>query len=681
MNAWKLNKIYDLIDAGSFKESITQCKYILKSSQSDLVKSLLAFSYSRSGDIEAAKSLALELVSTAPTSTDTLAALNLTLSDLREFNTLADLYKQLWNKSGSNLDSNAKLSMSCYLKAQNWKSIQSVSIRLSKIARHPHNITYTWWSVAALLMQSICAINDQEKRIAFSLALRLSDSLECDNAQQVYLLTRLYTLSGDPNRAALLLEQHQQHVQNSLALEELQWDVLNSLNDYHTIRHKAQQLLQGGSQNYSHHTAYLSTITQDDIDQATALFNTLIHQNPKERGHLMALMELARKFNHTSLPSLVLRYWHQFKNKPVCFDDLVDFVRHSYQQNQDITGLRDLFSTSLHNSSEELDTRINAAKLSRCLSITTTVERDLSDAELFASLYKSYLYAAEGVPSTDIHPADDWSILASLCFISAYHKTHDTAHLEAAVAFMESALLSNGRSYKLKILLISVYRILGRSRTFQVVRSMRIQSVQQDTLTQYGCGHVSSLAVSSGDVAGVLPNTSSYRSVWAQSERECSEMLARLFENGTWPHLEDFTEFAARLSKSIHKWVLWFENVRVKVAETGRVEEQQLEEWRKSLEEMGDVDALVDNRDWSLLPTCSPLGESAAREQLRVLTYQDRGWLRAYKGIYGRVLNLALYKSVDESEAGENCGNGLDEVCLYAVIVVHANSPDTAHGS
>ncbi|TIA88929.1 hypothetical protein E3P99_02301 [Wallemia hederae] len=654
MNSLRLNKIYDYIDAGRYTEAVDLCKSLLTSSKSDLVRSLLAFCYSRSGQLKEARELAVELVAAAPTSSDILAALNLTLSDLKEYSILADLYRQHWTRNGSNLDSNAKLSLANYTKAQDYKSIQSVSIRLSKVAKPPLNNMYAWWSVAALLMQAIAAENSQEKLIALTLASRLVDGLTCDNAQQTYLLTRLYMLSDKLDTAAHLLSQHQDHIRTSLALEEIHWDVLKQLNDHSTIKNKARELLLDGSQNYAHHSAYLSTVGQEDAQEAVALFEDLAEKNTKERGHVMALMELSKQFNDATLPTLIERYWHQFKNKPVCFDDLEVFVKHLYHTNQDTSALLHLFTAALHDEHEAQDTRINAAKLMRSLSITTTIERDLSDAQYFAQQWKEYQYTGNDVPSTDIHPADDWSVLASLCYISAFSKSRDTSHLETASSFMESAMLTNGRSYKLKILMIAVYRILGSSKIFGIVRMMRIQSVQQDTLSHFGCSEVSALSITSGDVAGVLPNTTTFRSVWAQSERECSEMLARLFENGTWSHLEDFTDFAMKLKLSLHKWILWFEHVRVTVSESSKIEEEDLRAWYEKLEEIGDVDSLVDSRDWSLLPNWSPFAESGAREQLHALTYQQKKWLRAYKRIYERVLSLALNKTEKQSSDKEH---------------------------
>ncbi|TIB61709.1 hypothetical protein E3P78_02646 [Wallemia ichthyophaga] len=666
-SAIRLNRIYDFIDAGRFNDAISQCCQLLNSNstspRSDLVKSLLAFSYSRSGNAHAARKIALGLASTTPSTADTLAALNLTLSDLGEYDVLAGVYRELWQRNGSAYDKQAKLALTNYVKAFNWRAVQATCLRLSK-----HDRKYEWWAVAALLMQAVSADvdkeKDTEKGIALALALRIAHSLHPSSAQQAHLLTRLYSHAGDLEKAARVLDECHAYVNTSLALQELQWDVLAELHRTTSIRDKAHSLLRAGSHNYAHHSAYLSTIQcgqREDVDHAIELFHSLSLQDPKERGHLIALMEVSRRCHSDEgapqLIKLIERYWQQYKSKPVCHDDLAVFLAHLHGQQVDLGGLRGLFSAALHDDDEQLDVRINAAKLSRSLAITTSISEDVDSAAYYARLYAHYQPASAGVPSTDIHPADDLGVLSVLCHVSAYHKSKptDTAHLHAAVAFIEWALQGNVRSYKLKILYIALCRILAQpGGVWRGASALRIQSVQNDTLSAYACAQISALSCSRDDVAGVLPSTTSPRCVWNQSARESAEMMGRLFEKGAWSHLEDFAAFRDRLASSLNKWLLWFEDVRIRLGEVDRVGTEEMEAWVVSLQQLKTVgvDRLVDNRDSSLLPSHSPLDEPHAGVQLHVLTNQDAAWLSAYCDMYARFLNAALGRQAVQVETG-----------------------------
>ncbi|TIC27115.1 hypothetical protein E3Q11_02730 [Wallemia mellicola] len=649
----------DLLEDGHYSIASRQCETLLQNKPDwELVRALLAFSYCRSARTDDARKIAYNLADIKPKNSDTMAALNLTLTDLRAYDKLAEMYKLLWEQNGSINDNNGRLTAMAYIKAQNWKGMQSVSMRLSKVSQNANSVKFTWWTIAGLFMQAQTAKNEQEKSLAFTLALRLADSVQCQSDEEVHLLVRLFWSSGNPRKASDLLVEHDKEISNSLALEELQWDVWKELDEVSLIKNKAKSLLEGGSGNYAHHTAYLSTV-KDNREEAVALFEHLAQQNPKERGHIIALMEIERKFSkNDNLVSLLERYWHLFKNKPVCFDDIITFMKYLHHEKYNISSLNEVFIKDFNNKDESLDTRLNAAKLVRCLSLNIALEKEIQNADLYAQLHKEYLVAGEGVPKTDLHPADDWAVLSGISYISAYSKSRDLSYLTKASENMEFALSKSERSYKLKLLLISIYRITGNLNMFDLIRKMRIQSVQQDTLTHHGCGELSTFAMSSLDVVGVLPNTnSSFSGVWGQAERECSEMLSRLFDYGTWSHLEDFSDFAGMLKYSLHKWILWFEDVRIKLGESPKIEGSQLEDWLSSLDKLDALsDNLVDNRDWSLLPSWAPFEESETREQLHILTYQEGNWLKKYSEIYRRIFSVVLNKP------NECTNDGLEEL-------------------
>lgn len=382
------------------------------------------------------------------------------------------------------------------------------------------------------------------------------------------------------------------------------------------------------------------------------MFKSLEKRYPKERAHLLGQLEIHKKYKKfDQLFQLIQNYFHKYKSRPVCYDDLKGYLKYLYdnQQLEYLNKLNNTFNNTLENE-KGLDSIINAAKLKRMISFNETVENEEMNGYKFSEIYEKYLPEGMNVPETDLHPADDLAVLAGLAFISAYHKCNDFKYIHKAICVMEFGLSNSKRSYRLKLLLIRLYRLIASPQlALDHNNSLRIQSIQQDTLSHWTCSRLSTFcAASDGDMTclNIIPNTNHpFLGFWGEGERESNEMILKLFKQGTYSYLEDFITFANRIKQSLNKQLLKTENIRMKVLRD-KLESDEIKDMLTELRNV-KIDTLVDNRDYQLLPEWQSIGESVY-EQTSIFTMnQGYNWLKCFHLIYKRIFGINLQSKGD----------------------------------
>jgi N-terminal acetyltransferase B complex non-catalytic subunit len=84
-------------------------------------------------------------------------------------------------------------------------------------------------------------------------------------------------------------------------------------------------------------------------------------------------------------------------------------------------------------------------------------------AASYAKEYFRGLQFGMGLPGTELQPADDLIIIASNVLVNQWNlSTNDTA-LYAAAALLEFAITKSEHSFRIRLLLIRIYRLLGTS--------------------------------------------------------------------------------------------------------------------------------------------------------------------------------------------------------------------------
>jgi N-terminal acetyltransferase B complex non-catalytic subunit len=112
----------------------------------------------------------------------------------------------------------------------------------------------------------------------------------------------------------------------------------------------------------------------------------------------------------------------------------------------------------------ELRRAINVHKLQRynISKSQLTVESESARASLYLKDYLQGLKLGEHLPKTELQPADDLAILIGQTFVSLWKLTGSEGPLCKAVVVLEFASAKSIHSFQIRLLLIRIYRLLGK---------------------------------------------------------------------------------------------------------------------------------------------------------------------------------------------------------------------------
>ena len=121
----------------------------------------------------------------------------------------------------------------------------------------------------------------------------------------------------------------------------------------------------------------------------------------------------------------------------------------------------------------------------------------------YLKYYLEALPLGAHLPSTELQPADDLALLAGNALVNLWTLTNHDAHLLNVVYLLEFGLTKSKQSFLMRLILIRIYRILGKvpffttsrlvtmyfsilgapSLALEHYRAMNIKQVQHDTLS------------------------------------------------------------------------------------------------------------------------------------------------------------------------------------------------------
>ena len=107
---------------------------------------------------------------------------------------------------------------------------------------------------------------------------------------------------------------------------------------------------------------------------------------------------------------------------------------------------------------------INVYKLQRhkLPAADVTAEAEARRAALYTKTYLSGLQIGLNLPSSELQPADDLAILAGNSLVMLWKLTNDEGYLFRAVTLLEFALTRSAQSFQCRLILIRIYRLLGK---------------------------------------------------------------------------------------------------------------------------------------------------------------------------------------------------------------------------
>ena len=90
-------------------------------------------------------------------------------------------------------------------------------------------------------------------------------------------------------------------------------------------------------------------------------------------------------------------------------------------------------------------------------------ESETVRADKCLELYFEGLKLGKDLPKTELQPADDLVVLYAHILVNAWKISNDEFHLYKAVVALEVALTHSQQAYQIRLTLIRIYHLLGKS--------------------------------------------------------------------------------------------------------------------------------------------------------------------------------------------------------------------------
>lgn len=180
------------------------------------------------------------------------------------------------------------------------------------------------------------------------------------------------------------------------------------------------------------------------------------------------------------MATLVQQYFERFGDKACCFEDLKPYLTMETENLVKWTSFLEDVPTSLvsqcvidsvghhmstlQTTTSELCRLVNSFKILRfsLLKSDMVAEMESARAKKYLKYYLKALPLGVNLPSTELQPADDLALLAGNALVNLWTLTHHDAHLLNAAYLLEFSLTKSKQSFLMRLMLIRIYRILGR---------------------------------------------------------------------------------------------------------------------------------------------------------------------------------------------------------------------------
>lgn len=180
---------------------------------------------------------------------------------------------------------------------------------------------------------------------------------------------------------------------------------------------------------------------------------------------------------------LMQRYFNGFGDKGCCFEDLKPYLElknaelskwTSFLKSMQTCTVGCDYISSLHTYWMSCLPQSTEPGFRRTINVHLLLRRNLPTSEITPELESSrasqylqeYLEALKlgtSLPNTELQPADDLAILAAQVFVNIWRLTEDDAPLYNAACLLEFGLTRSAQSFKMRLLLVRIYNLLGQS--------------------------------------------------------------------------------------------------------------------------------------------------------------------------------------------------------------------------
>ncbi|THH26464.1 hypothetical protein EUX98_g7719 [Antrodiella citrinella] len=666
----QIRPVYDALETGSNKSAVLACNKLLKKQpNNNLVKALKALALVRQQKVEESLVLCDEVLSVKPTDDAVLTAMMHVLRNLGRQTDIISMYDNAYKQQPNNED----LAMNVFhanVRTGNWKAAQQVATRMHKQFQEDR---YLFWSIYSAVLQARDTSTPPALRpVLYKLAHRLvstasnpsyhsadrlyvhllilrelelydealsildteigkaicDTSLTCDEMRRgIKKLKGLVKEEGELAQSRVVDKKDRNWLEFLSVLDATFWDVASTSEPTEEARESCKQ----------------------HIMQTHNLFQQIADSDGlKDRSGMLALLELehrARQHGFSSDASRILalseKYFMHFGDKACCVEDLAPYIAF---ESDDLAKWTSFLETNKSfATASDVQRGLNVLKLIRWNLSTSelTSESESARAAEYVQTYLECLPYGKSLPDTALQPADDLAILAGHALVSAWSHSKDESHLYSAVAILEYASGVSKQSYRIRLLLIRIYHLLGApSLALEHYRLMNIKQVQADTLSHLVLSRATTFSLSPlGDITYMSECMDSSQ-IYMSNSQETAEFIVRAFNMEKYTQISEFIEFEDRLDNSLQRDLMKVEHVRMRLTHetiNSDLVDMELIELKFIFDRLHH-----DNRDFEVIPNYQPRCSPSFNEQ--TMPFQKvlgAKWLAAFLKIYIKVFQQA----------------------------------------
>ncbi|XP_038215805.1 phagocyte signaling-impaired protein [Zerene cesonia] len=668
----RLRPIYDWLDNGNNKKALQEAEKVLKKSPTlQAARALKALALLRLGKASECHAVLDALVEEKPSDDTTLQAMTISYRESHQLPKVCEIYEAAVKVDPTNEELYSHLFMS-YVRIGDHRSQQRTAMALYKFA--PKN-PYYFWAVMSIVLQAKTADDSTKRNILLALAQRMVENFITENKMEAEQEARLYIMILElQEKWGDILKFIESPLYSQLvpgSTSQACIPYFKKIGEWRRLNLLCKDLLWDNQDRWDFYMPYFDSVFQlmkkqsaesensvDDTPEKCHEFICSIVESMSSgrmlRGPYLARLELWKRLaqggDPTSLlgsgAALCLQYLRVFANKTCAVPDLKPYLSMLAQKEREDHS-RDFLTCLGFDENSEPDNTNDIQRHVSCLSAwrltapSGTAEENINIANL---LRRHYLRCLEkGLVTatlTEFCAADSYGTLAAHHYFYAAVEQENPAPIIEALNLLELVLHHSPANFHAKLLLISLYHILGNALAADsIYNKLEVKHIQ---LVSLGWLHAARLApaLAPARALRLLADTCAFHKHHA---KDSVEQVTYAYKFGTFEKVAEVWAWGARVEACA--WCAACGRDRALLALLAGPQPLQ------PLHRLPH--APTDNRDLNAI--VSWCGAEAEREQRKARSFErDVAYLRLKDGLLSAIalcIECADNRSVDEKSS------------------------------
>ncbi|CAH0713545.1 unnamed protein product, partial [Brenthis ino] len=572
----RLRPIYDWLDNGNNKKALQEAEKVLKKSPSlQAARALKALALFRLGKGPEAHSVLDALAKEKPSDDSTLQAMTISYRESQQFHKVCELYEAAVKAEPNSEELHSHLFMS-YVRVGDYRSQQRAAMALYKFA--PKN-PYYFWAVMSIVLQAKTTDDPPKKGILLTLAQRMVDNFISENKMEAEQEARLYVM-------ILELQEKWEDILNFIegplysqlvpgSTAQASIPYLKKLGHWRRLNLLCKELLWDNQDRWDYYLPYFDSVFQlmsnaesdgdnsaDDTAEKCHEFICQLVESMSSgrtlRGPYLARLELWKRLSVDGDPTallgsgvaLCIQYLRVFANKPCAVPDLKPYLAMIPQKERE-DRCRDFLTCLGFDENSEPESPDDIQRHISCICawrLTAPVASASEQLSVATALRRQYLRCVARrlvtATPTEFCAADGYGTLAAHHYFYAAVQEKNAQPIVEALCLLELVLHNSPSNFHAKLLLITLYHILGNAVAAEsIYRRLEAKHVQ---LVSLGWLHAARLApaLAPARALRLLADTHAFHKHHA---KDSMEHLTYAYKYGTFEKLVELSAWGERL--------------------------------------------------------------------------------------------------------------------------------------